>query len=141
MLIVPAIDLRGGKVVRLLKGDFSQETVFGDNPLDFANRWASLGARRLHMVDLDGAKNGIPQHMQIVSRIAREIVIPVEIGGGIRTMGTIDRYITAGVAYVILGTKACSDEQFLTDALNSRIQIEHKRPSSVIADHALNPEK
>ncbi len=119
MLIVPAIDLRGGKVVRLLKGDFSQETVFGEDPLDFARRWVSLGAKRLHLVDLDGAKTGVPRHMEIVSRIAREVVIPVEIGGGIRTMAAIDRYLTAGVAYVILGTKACFDEEFLTGALKT----------------------
>ncbi|MCM8794799.1 MAG: 1-(5-phosphoribosyl)-5-[(5-phosphoribosylamino)methylideneamino]imidazole-4-carboxamide isomerase [Candidatus Omnitrophica bacterium] len=119
MLIVPAIDVRGGKVVRLLQGDFSKETVFGDDPLDFARRWASLGARRLHVVDLDGAKSGVPHHLQVVARIAREVVIPVEIGGGIRTMETIDRYLTAGVAYVVLGTKACSDERFLTGALKA----------------------
>lgn len=117
MLIVPAIDLKGGKVVRLVRGDFSEQLVYGDDPVAVAKRWADAGVPRLHVVDLDGALTGIPRHLDWVAKIAKAVSIPVQTGGGIRTLSTIKLYLEAGVDRVILGTKACLDETFVTKAL------------------------
>lgn len=117
MLIVPAIDLKGGKVVRLVRGDFSEELVYGDDPVAVAKRWVDAGALCLHVVDLDGALTGTPRHLDWVEKIVRAVSIPVQTGGGIRTLSAIKPYLDAGVARVILGTKACLDESFVTKAL------------------------
>ena len=119
MLIVPAIDLKGGKVVRLVRGDFSEELVYGDDPVAVAKRWAAEGAQRLHVVDLDGALTGTPRHLEWVWEIAKAVSIPVQTGGGIRTLAAIKQYLEAGVDRVILGTKACLDEAFVTKALKT----------------------
>ena len=114
MIIIPAIDLKGGKVVRLVRGDFSQEIVYGDDPVLVAQQWAKKGAARLHVVDLDGALTGSPRHLDVVSKIAKTVSVPVQTGGGIRNLSAISRYLDAGVAQVILGTKACLDEAFVS---------------------------
>ena len=117
MLVIPAIDLKGGKVVRLVRGDFSEQLVYGEDPVAVAQRWVKEGAPRLHVVDLDGALTGTPRHLDWVAKIVKSVSIPVQTGGGIRTLPAIGKYLEAGVAQVILGTKACLDEMFVTKAL------------------------
>ena len=119
MLIIPAIDLKGGKVVRLVKGDFSAQIDYGDDPVAVAQRWAQAGAPRLHVVDLDGALTGTPRHREVIGKIAKAVSIPVQAGGGIRTAAAIGKLFEAGVAQVILGTKACVDEAFVTNAVKA----------------------
>lgn len=106
MELIPAIDLLGGKVVRLLRGKFEDVTVYSDDPVAEARRFAEAGARRLHVVDLDGARSGTPAHAEVVRRIAREVPILVQVGGGIRTRALADEWLAAGVARVVLGTAA-----------------------------------
>ncbi len=117
MKIFPAIDLRGGKVVRLLKGDYDQMTVFGDDPLAAAKKFAAAGAEFLHVVDLDGAKDGDNPNFDVVRALALESGLKVEIGGGIRSEETIKRYLDAGVWRVILGTIAVKDPDFTADMI------------------------
>lgn len=117
MKIFPAIDLRGGKVVRLLKGDYDQMTVFGDDPLATAKKFAAAGAEFLHVVDLDGAKDGDNPNFDVVRALALESGLKVEIGGGIRSEKTIKRYLDAGVWRVILGTIAVKDPDFTADMI------------------------
>ena len=107
--IIPAIDIRGGRCVRLLHGDYAQETVYGDDPLAMAERWASLGAPRLHLVDLDAARAGRPVNDGVIEQIARALALPVQVGGGIRDEATARRYLDAGVARVVLGTVAVTE--------------------------------
>ena len=104
MRIYPAIDIRGGKCVRLFKGDFAQETVFSDSPADMAKKWEDEGAQFLHLVDLDGARAGHSENLATVRNILRAVSIPVELGGGIRTMENIDEVLALGVRRVILGS-------------------------------------
>lgn len=117
MNIFPAIDLRDGKVVRLLKGDYEKMTVYGDDPVATALEFAQAGAEYLHVVDLDGAKDGNTPNRRIVQRLARETGLQVEIGGGIRSEETIKDYLAAGVYRVILGTAAVRDEAFTAEML------------------------
>lgn len=119
MIILPAIDLLGRKAVRLLKGDYNQVTVYSDSPLDVARKFKSLGATHIHMVDLDGAKYGTTPNMDIVAEVAENTGLFVEIGGGIRSMDTVKKYIDAGVSRVILGTAAICDEAFLKEAVRT----------------------
>ena len=117
MLIIPAIDLKDGKCVRLRQGRMDDETVFSDNPVEMAGQWVEKGARRLHLVDLNGAFDGEPVNGKIVQSIARAFPdLPIQIGGGIRSLETIETYIKAGVDYVIIGTKAVKDPDFVFDA-------------------------
>jgi len=114
MLIIPAIDLKDGKCVRLRQGRMDDSTVFGDDPVDMATRWVEAGARRLHLVDLNGAFAGEPVNGEIVQAIARKYPdLPIQIGGGIRSAETIE---AAGVSYLILGTKAVKEPEFVTQA-------------------------
>lgn len=106
MVLYPAIDIRGGKCVRLLKGDFAQETVFSDSPADMARQWEAQGAEYLHLVDLDGARAGKPQNLAAVQDIVAAVNIPVELGGGIRDLNTIEEILSIGVQRVILGSVA-----------------------------------
>ncbi len=117
MKIFPAIDLYDNKAVRLYKGDYSQMTVYHENPVDVARAFKSAGARQIHVVDLAGAKSGEPTHMDTVRKIVAETGLFVEIGGGIRNTSTIKRYVDAGASRVILGTAAVTDEAFLQEAL------------------------
>jgi phosphoribosylformimino-5-aminoimidazole carboxamide ribotide isomerase len=113
MILIPAIDLKGGKVVRLFQGDFSKEKVYGDAPLTYAKHFEKVGAKRLHIVDLDGAKEGRPVHKELILSLVKEICIPVQVGGGIRTEQDVSSYLEGGVSQVILGTKAVEDLSFL----------------------------
>lgn len=119
MIILPAIDLLGRKAVRLLKGDYNQVTVYSDSPLEVAEKFKSLGATHIHMVDLDGAKYGTAPNMDIVAEVAENTGLFVEIGGGIRSMDTVKKYIDAGISRVILGTAAICDEDFLKEAVKA----------------------
>ena len=117
MIIFPAIDLYGGKAVRLYKGDYAQMTVYGDNPVAIAKEFEKQGATHIHVVDLEGAKLGEPAHLSIVKGIAEETDLFIEIGGGIRNMQTVEKYLQSGANRVILGTSAVTDEAFLQAAL------------------------
>ena len=108
MLIIPAIDLKGGRCVRLWQGKEDKETVYSEDPLAVARMWVKKGAQRLHIVDLDGAFRGKPVHLEIVEKIAREIDVPIEFGGGIREKAILDDVFSKGVDYAILGTRALS---------------------------------
>lgn len=119
MIILPAIDLLGRKAVRLLKGDYNQVTVYSDSPLEVAKKFKSLGATHIHMVDLDGAKYGTAPNMDIVAEVAEKTGLFIEIGGGIRSMETVKKYIDAGISRVILGTAAICDEDFLKEAVKA----------------------
>ncbi len=116
MEIIPAIDLRGGKCVRLYQGDYSQETVFSEDPVDTARHWRSLGAKRLHIVDLDGAAKGEICHFDTISSIASAVSIPIEVGGGIRNIESIEKLLGAGVDRVILGTAAIENRDMVKEA-------------------------
>jgi phosphoribosylformimino-5-aminoimidazole carboxamide ribotide isomerase len=104
--IIPAIDLRNGKCVRLFQGDYQQETIFNDDPLKVALQWQSMGAQRIHIVDLDGAKSGESVNFKTVESIAKSVKVPIQLGGGMRTLETISRVLKVGVKRVILGTVA-----------------------------------
>ncbi len=117
MLIIPAIDLKDGACVRLKQGRMEDDTVFSDDPIGVAAQWVTQGARRLHLVDLNGAFAGEPVNGEIVRAIAtRWPQLPVQIGGGIRSLETIEAYVRAGVSYVILGTKAVKEPSFVREA-------------------------
>ena len=106
MEIIPAIDLKDGRCVRLVQGDFKQETVFSDDPLAMAQSWQDQGSQRLHVVDLDGAIRGKPVHLEIISSIVKTLDIPVQVGGGIRDLSSAEAWIEIGVARVVIGTAA-----------------------------------
>ena len=116
MVIFPAIDIRGGKCVRLFKGDFAQETVFSDRPEEMAAKWESQGGKFLHLVDLDGALAGKSVNLAVVKRIVDTVKIPVELGGGIRTMENIDEVLALGVQRVILGSVAVKNPALVKEA-------------------------
>ena len=117
MRLIPAIDIQGGRCVRLRKGDFADETVFGDDPVAMAERWVREGARFLHVVDLDGAREGAPRNFAVIREIAERVPVPVETGGGIRTEAALDLIAGSRVAKAVLGTSAVEDEGFLERAL------------------------
>ncbi len=119
MLIIPAIDLKGGKCVRLLKGEEGTETVFSENPLQTARKWEGCGARLIHVVDLDGAFSGEPRNFEIIRDIVNTVSADVQVGGGIRNINTVEKYISVGVRRVILGTSAIQDRKFLIDVCKS----------------------
>ena len=126
MILLPAVDIRDGKAVRLRQGDFDDETVYADDPLEAARSFVDAGARFLHIVDLDGAREGEPVNMHHVERITSELPVPVELGGGLRSIASIRRVLKAGVARVVLGTAAFTDPDLLDEALaafTSRILV------------------
>jgi len=118
MLLIPAIDLNDGKCVRLRQGDMSDVTVFSEDPVAMARHWVAQGARRLHIVDLNGARSGRPVNEAVIRKMIAAVGddIPVQLGGGIRDLDTIERYIDDGVAYVVIGTAAVKSPGFLQDA-------------------------
>lgn len=117
MLVIPAIDIKDGKCVRLRQGRMDQDTVYEEDPLVAARRWAEQGAQRLHVVDLNGAVKGRPVNLEAIGRIAAAMPeVPIQVGGGIRDEDTIQEYLNAGVSYVIIGTKAVTAPHFVADA-------------------------
>lgn len=116
MEVIPAIDLRNGKCVRLYQGDYSQETVFSEDPVAVAQKWESLGASRLHIVDLDGAARGEPCNLTVVEGIVRAVGIPVQLGGGMRTIAAVESVLALGVKRAILGTAAVEEPELVAEA-------------------------
>jgi len=116
LIIIPAIDLKEGNCVRLLQGDFSRMTVFSRDPVEIAARWKEEGAERLHVVDLDGSRAGRPVNGGVIERIVRDTGLPVQLGGGIRNMETVKSYVESGVRWVILGTAAWKNPEFVFEA-------------------------
>ncbi|MCX2979840.1 1-(5-phosphoribosyl)-5-[(5-phosphoribosylamino)methylideneamino]imidazole-4-carboxamide isomerase [Halieaceae bacterium IMCC14734] len=117
MLIIPAIDLKDGHCVRLRQGLMNESTVFSEDPVAMARKWVDAGARRLHLVDLNGAFAGEPVNGDVVNAIAQAFPdLPIQIGGGVRDLATIEKYLKAGVSYVILGTKAVKEPRFVAEA-------------------------
>ena len=117
MLIFPAIDLYEKKAVRLFKGDYENMTIYSENPIEIAQDFVNAGATHIHVVDLEGAKDGTTPNISVVRQIAAETDLFIEIGGGIRDMDTVDAYLSSGVSRVILGTAAVNDREFLTAAV------------------------
>jgi phosphoribosylformimino-5-aminoimidazole carboxamide ribotide isomerase len=119
MILLPAVDIRDGRAVRLRQGDFDDETVYADDPFEAARSFVEAGARFLHVVDLDGAREGEPVNLRHVERIATELDVPVELGGGLRSIASIRRALSAGAARVVLGTAAFTDPELLDEALSA----------------------
>ena len=116
MIIIPAIDIKDGKCVRLAQGKFDRVTTYGDDPVEMAQRWMDEGAELIHVVDLDGSVAGLPRNANIILEIARNVDVPIQVGGGIRTMATIEFYLGNGIASVILGTTALQNEKIVREA-------------------------
>lgn len=116
MIIYPAIDIRGGRCVRLTEGRFDAETVFADDPAEMALKWAACGAQWLHLVDLDGALAGEGKNLPVIERILQSVKLPVQLGGGIRNMQAIDKLLTLGVRRVILGSAAVKNPELVAEA-------------------------
>ncbi|HOD12217.1 MAG TPA: 1-(5-phosphoribosyl)-5-[(5-phosphoribosylamino)methylideneamino]imidazole-4-carboxamide isomerase [Candidatus Omnitrophota bacterium] len=119
MIIIPAIDIKNGKVVRLTQGQFAKEKVYDQDPLSVAQRWKQQGATLIHIVDLDGAEKGKPQNLAIIQKIQREIGVNVQMGGGIRAMETVQEVLGFGLMRIIIGTRAIEDKEFLKDILST----------------------
>ena len=138
MIVIPAIDIKGGRCVRLQQGQMSKETIYSEFPEQMAARWISQGAERLHLVDLDGAIKGKPVNRETIVKIVKTAKVPIELGGGIRDMETIEVYLALGIQQVILGTIAIKNPEFVTlackefpdriivgiDAKNNRVAVE-----------------
>jgi len=138
MEIIPAIDLKGGKCVRLYQGDYTKETVFSEDPVGMARHWESLGAPRLHIVDLDGAAKGEPVHTSIVAEIASSVKIPVQLGGGLRSLESIEEVLGLGVAWAILGTAAVANQELIREAcrrFGDRIVVSIDARGGFVASH------
>ena len=116
MVIIPAIDLKDGKCVRLAQGDFSRMTVYAENPAEIAVQWQAQGAERIHIVDLDGSLAGSPRNREVILNLVRAVRIPIEVGGGIRDIKTVEFYVSHGIRWVILGTAALKNEVFVKEA-------------------------
>jgi phosphoribosylformimino-5-aminoimidazole carboxamide ribotide isomerase len=118
MILYPAIDILEGKAVRLARGEFDSKTIYDADPMEAARRWVDSGARALHVVDLDGARTGTPANLEHVARIAGDLDVPVQVGGGLRTIAAVNDAISAGAARVIIGTAAYRDIDFLDAVLS-----------------------
>jgi phosphoribosylformimino-5-aminoimidazole carboxamide ribotide isomerase len=116
LVIIPAIDLKDGKCVRLAQGDFSRMTVYAENPAEIAVQWQAQGAERIHIVDLDGSLAGSPRNREVILNLVRAVRIPIEVGGGIRDLKTVEFYVSHGIRWVILGTAALKNEVFVKEA-------------------------
>ncbi len=118
MEIIPAVDIRGGRCVRLDQGDYDRETVFADDPVEMARRWKKAGATRLHVVDLDGARDGKPHNEEVIRRVIEAVSVAVQVGGGLRDVSAIERYVKAGADRVAIGTAAVKDQTTLVNAVS-----------------------
>jgi phosphoribosylformimino-5-aminoimidazole carboxamide ribotide isomerase len=116
LIIIPAVDLKDGRCVRLSQGRMDQESVYSEHPVEMAKHWESMGAERLHVVDLNGAVMGKPIHRSLIKEIAQSLRIPVEVGGGIREIATIEDYLSSGIRWVILGTAAFQNRSLVEEA-------------------------
>jgi phosphoribosylformimino-5-aminoimidazole carboxamide ribotide isomerase len=125
LIVIPAVDLKDGKCVRLSQGRMDQESVYSENPVQMAKHWESKGAARLHVVDLNGAVTGKPFHRSLIEEITKALKIPIEVGGGIRDSETIKNYLSSGVQWIILGTAALSNRRLVEEAC-------HRFPGRVI---------
>ena len=125
MIVIPAVDLKDGRCVRLSQGRMDQESVYSENPVEMARRWESEGAERLHVVDLNGAVSGRPVHRALIKEISQSVYIPIEVGGGIRDLATIEDYLSSGVGWVVLGTAAFQNHALIEEAC-------HRFPEKVI---------
>lgn len=114
MIVIPAIDLRGGRCVRLVQGDFARETVFSEDPVAVARQWQAAGAHRLHVVDLDGARAGGPRQLDVIAAIVEAVHMPVQVGGGVRSAADAAGVLAAGVTWVVLGTAAVEDPELVS---------------------------
>jgi phosphoribosylformimino-5-aminoimidazole carboxamide ribotide isomerase len=119
LIIIPAIDLKDGQCVRLAQGDFNRVTVYSDDPVEIAKTWQANGAERIHVVDLDGSLAGSPRNKEVIRSIVEEVKVPIQVGGGIREIKTIEAYIRMGVHGVILGTIALRDSGFVREVCNA----------------------
>jgi phosphoribosylformimino-5-aminoimidazole carboxamide ribotide isomerase len=119
VILLPAVDIHEGRAVRLAQGDFDEATVYEDSPLEAARAWVRAGARYLHVVDLDGARSGVPQALGELERIAAEVPVPVQYGGGLRSLTAVRDALRAGATRVVLGTAAYTDVDFLDDVLSA----------------------
>ena len=119
MEIIPAIDLRDGKCVRLYQGDYARETVYSDDPTEMAKRWADMGATRLHVVDLDGAKQGSPGNLKVIQAIVSSVNVPVQVGGGVRTRESAEQLVSVGASRIMMGTAAVDDQGLIEDLVDS----------------------
>jgi phosphoribosylformimino-5-aminoimidazole carboxamide ribotide isomerase len=119
VILLPAVDIRDGKAVRLVQGDFARETVYNDDPLDAAKGWVEQGARSLHVVDLDGALQGAPANLEHLRRITKAVDIPVQYGGGLRDARSVRAALAAGADRVVIGTAAYTDSEFLDDVIST----------------------
>lgn len=117
MTIYPAIDIIDGACVRLVRGDYSQKTKFADDPCEVAKKWEASKGEFIHIVDLDGARNGETPNLELIKKIASEVNVPIEVGGGIRSMEVVDKYLQGGVERVIIGTSALKDPDFVKEAV------------------------
>lgn len=138
MLVIPAIDLRNGKCVRLVQGKAGTETIFSDDPVDVAINWQEKGAKFLHLVDLDGAFTGTPKNLDVISKIVESVSIPIEMGGGIRDQKTLEDVFKAGVKIAIIGTKALTDPDFtkaMCKEYNDRIAVGIDAKDGIVAIH------
>ena len=125
MILIPAIDLKDGKCVRLRQGEMSQVTRYSDDPVGMAEHWQNLGAPYLHIVDLDGAVEGIPKHLPQIEAIAKKLTIPLQVGGGIRNVSTVEAYLASGIDRVVVGTAALHDVKFLAN-------VAHQNPQKIL---------
>lgn len=125
MIVIPAVDLKDGRCVRLSQGRMEQETVYSEHPVQMAQQWESKGAERIHVVDLNGAVAGKPFHQSLIKEMVRSLQIPIEVGGGIRDFDTLENYLSSGVRWVILGTAAFNNRPFIEKAC-------HRFPERVI---------
>ena len=125
MMVIPAVDLKEGRCVRLSQGRMDQESVYSEDPIQMAKHWESMGAERLHVIDLNGAVMGRPFHRSLIEEITRSLCIPIEVGGGIRDLETIENYLSSGVRWVILGTTAFRNRHLIEEAC-------HRFPGRVI---------
>ncbi len=138
MLIIPAIDLKDGRCVRLKQGDMSTATVFSEDPVAMARHWAAEGARRLHIVDLNGAVAGHPKNEKVIREMVKAVgeKMPIQVGGGIRDLDTIESYLDAGVTYIIIGTSAVKNPGFLSDACKVAVEGWSKMTGHDVVDLA-----
>jgi phosphoribosylformimino-5-aminoimidazole carboxamide ribotide isomerase len=116
VIVIPAVDLKDGRCVRLSQGRMDQESIYSEHPIDMARHWESKGAERLHVVDLNGAVTGRPVHQSLIKEISQSLRIPIEVGGGIRDVATIENYLSSGVRWVILGTAAFQNRSLVEEA-------------------------